>query len=116
MPPFCEKHEIALVRRDRLWNCPLCLLEMQPLDEKALLLAENSRLREATSQCAQVIREFVKHSDITGDPVGGCSRCLELFERLIKSGETLEALISTCGNECATKLFQRWLTTGKLTQ
>jgi predicted GNAT family N-acyltransferase len=21
-----------------------------------------------------------------------------------------------CGNECATKLFQRWLTTGKLTQ
>ena len=24
--------------------------------------------------------------------------------------------IDVCGNECATKLFQRWLTTGKLTQ
>jgi hypothetical protein len=42
----------------------------------------------------KVIREFEEHSNESGDPIGGCGKCLQLFEALLDKADEIEKLAS----------------------
>lgn len=42
----------------------------------------------------QTIREFEAHSNESGDPVGGCVKCLRLFDALLKRADELRAVLA----------------------
>ncbi len=53
-----------------------------------------SEVEKLVAEHAKVVREFVRHCDDTGDPVGGCVVCDGLFSRLIEGSRKLECAIA----------------------
>ena len=62
----------------------------------------NRELVEKLEGTIQTIREFEAHSNESGDPVGGCVKCLRLFDSLLKRADELRAVLAV-RNERATK-------------
>jgi hypothetical protein len=70
------------------------------------------KLKELVAKHVKTVREFVEHSQDSGDPGGGCQRCWDLFARVTKEADELEALLaeqSPAGEWDARALAKAWL-------
>ncbi len=64
-----------------------------PASEGAARERQIENMIDEAKFLVEAVRDFEKHSDLSGDPVGGCSECLKLFDRLIAQANAIERFI-----------------------